>query len=293
MEDWYSENHSIDDGRARPAGLLHALERELLTTSVHATCPSLAMSDALVEEFGCPCPSVVYNAFPFSDRGLMDRLSKDRTDQRVPSVHWFSQTLGRDRGLEDLVAALPLLRHDIRIHLRGNPAAGFEEWLADCVPAKWRHCIVIHQLVPNAELLSRIAEHDIGFSGETRHIPNKDLTVSNKILHYLLAGLAVVASDTAGQREIAKGAPGAVFLYPSGDRSALAAKLDSLLGTAGSLSHAKAAALDAASRTFCWERQEEILLESVRCALGSPVALQPPFTHAFAGALRSRPLTLR
>jgi hypothetical protein len=61
-----------------------------------------------------------------------------------------------------------------------------------------------------------------------------------------------------------------VLLYPSGDASALAARLDVLLGSADILSQAKAAALDAAERTFCWERQEEALLESIKRALSSP-----------------------
>jgi glycosyltransferase involved in cell wall biosynthesis len=148
--------------------------------------------------------------------------------------------------------------------------SGFESWLAQHVTEEWRGRIIAHELVPNAELLSRIAEHDIGFAGETPLIRNKDLTVSNKILHYLLAGLAVVASETAGHREVAEQAPCAVFLYPSGDAAALAARLNSLLESADTLRQAKAAALDAAERRFCWERQEKALLESINRALGSP-----------------------
>jgi glycosyltransferase involved in cell wall biosynthesis len=138
------------------------------------------------------------------------------------------------------------------------------------VPEVWRGRIKVHGLVSNAELLSRIAEHDIGFAGETPHIRNKDLTISNKILYYLLAGLAVLASETAGQREVATHATGGVFLYPSGDASALAARLDELLESADALRQAKAAALGAAERTFCWERQEQALLESIKRALGPP-----------------------
>jgi hypothetical protein len=129
---------------------------------------------------------------------------------------------------------------------------------------------VVHALVSNTELLSRITEHDIGFAGETTLIRSRDLTVTNKILHYLLAGLAVVASETAGQREVAVQAPGGVFLYPSGDAPALAARLNTLLGSADALMRAKSAALAAAEETFCWERQEKALMESIHRALGPP-----------------------
>jgi hypothetical protein len=172
--------------------------------------------------------------------------------------------------LEDLIAALPLLKHAAEIHLRGKPVIGFESWIEHRLPEAWRGRIKIHPLVTNSELLSRIAEHDIGFAGETPLIRSRDLTVTNKILHYLLAGLAVVASETAGQREVAVQAPGGVFLYRSGDASALAARLDALLGSADALRQAKSAALDAAERTFCWERQEPALLDSVNRALCSP-----------------------
>jgi glycosyltransferase involved in cell wall biosynthesis len=270
MEDWYSEDLLPEARKSRPLRLLWDLEKELLTTGAHATCPSRAMSEALAREFGCPQPTVIYNAFPWSDRESMDGLFKDRRDRRLPSIHWFSQTLGHGRGLEDLIAALPLLEHEAEIHLRGRPVSGFENWLAHRVPEAWRGRIKVHGLVSNAELLSRITEHDIGFAGETPLIRNRDLTVSNKILYYLLAGLAVVASDTAGQREVAVQAPGGVFLYPSGDAPALAARLNALLGSADALRQAKGAALDAAEGTFCWERQEKALLESINRVLCPP-----------------------
>jgi glycosyltransferase involved in cell wall biosynthesis len=270
VEDWYSEDLPPEARKSRPLHLLRGLERELLTTGAHATCPSHAMSEALAREFGCPQPTVVYNAFPWSDRASIDGLSKDRRDQNLPSIHWFSQTLGHGRGLEDLISALPLLKHDAEIHLRGKPVSGFESWIKHRSPEAWRGRIMVHGLVSNAELLSRIAEHDIGFAGETPLIRSRDLTVTNKILYYLLAGLAVVASETAGQREVATQAPGGVFLYPSADAPALAARLNTLLGSADALRQAKSAALAAAEETFCWERQEKALLESIKRALGSP-----------------------
>src|ERR1039458_8105828 len=101
--------------------------------------------------------------------------------------------------------------------------------MASQIPSEWRSRVFLHDVVPHEMLLSRIAEHDIGFAGEEKYCRNKDLNVSNKILHYLLAGLAVVASDTAGQREIAERAPGAVHLYPSGRPDALAEQINRLL----------------------------------------------------------------
>jgi hypothetical protein len=226
------------------------------------------MSRALVVEYGCRKPAAIYNAFAWAERGALDGKIKDRRDQGVPSLHWYSQTLGPGRGLEDLFRALGLVHAEMEVHLRGRLALGAEAWFAALVPAKWKKRVFVHPLVSNAELLSRIAEHDIGFAGELKYCRSRDLTVTNKILHYLLAGLAVVASDTSGQREVAARALNtAVRSYPSGNARALAEELNMLLSSEGELRTAKAAALIAAERTFCWEQQVPTLLSSIEAAL--------------------------
>jgi glycosyltransferase involved in cell wall biosynthesis len=270
MEDWFSEDLLPETRKRRPVRLLRELEQELLRHGAHSSCPSKAMSDALSAEFGCVPPTVVYNAFPWSDRDGIDGMLKDRRDRAIPSIHWYSQTLGEGRGLEDLATALPYVTHEAQIHLRGHPASGFESWLSNRLSGSWRERVHIHGLVPNDELLSRIAEHDIGFAGEMKYSRSRDLTVTNKILQYWLAGLPVVASDTSGQQEIARQAPGAVFIYRSGDAAALADRLNALLASQEMVRAAKAAALDAAERTFCWERQEGRLLEAVARAVAAP-----------------------
>ena len=268
MEDWFSEDLPPQARRSRPLLLLRSLERVLLRSAVCSTCTSHAMSVALARTYKCSPPTVIYNAFSWVDRRSLDGHLKDRRDRSRPSIHWYSQTLGDGRGLEELMVALSSVHYEAELHLRGVPAAGFTAWLAQRTPEQWRNCIFVHPPVTNGELLSRISEHDIGFAGEMKYCRNKELTVSNKMLHYLLAGLAVVASDTTGQREVAGQATGAVFLYPSGDAGALASQLNALLEAPDRLEGAKAAGLRAARQTFCWERMEGRLLNAVGTALG-------------------------
>jgi len=268
MEDWFSEDLTPEARRGRPLSLLRALEGDVLRQASHATCTSAAMSHALMNRYACAAPTVIYNAFPWATRATVDGQRKDRASSSCLSIHWYSQTLGPGRGLEDLMAALPLIRTDVEIHLRGQSASGYREHLLQQLPAPYRQKIYFHDIVPGLELLSRIAEHDVGFSGEISSILNKDLTVPNKILHYLLAGIPAMASNTRGHREVADRAPGAVFLWPTGDTPELVSQLDSLLLEADKLKRAKAAALAAAERTFCWERCAPALLASVEMALG-------------------------
>lgn len=268
MEDWFSEDLPPEARRQRPVRLLRRLEQEVLKLSAHSTCTSRAMSEALAADYGCRPPAVIYNAFPWADRQILDGKFKDRRNTALPSVHWYSRSIGPDRGLSDLFAALPLVKQDFEIHLRGEHTTGFESWLTANVPEPWRKRLFLHPLVSNDELLSRIAEHDIGFAGEQKNVSrNRDLTITNKILHYLLGGLAVVASDTAGQCEIAAQASDAVRIYRSNDAASLANELNALLDSPEMLRTSKSAALAAAEKKFCWERQSPALLASVKAAL--------------------------
>jgi glycosyltransferase involved in cell wall biosynthesis len=263
MEDWYSEDLPLESRNQRPIRLLKRLECWLLREGSHATCTSLAMRHGLVEQSNGRPPTVIYNAFPWADRSKLDGQRKDRRDSKLPSVHWFSQTLGTDRGLGDLLDALPFMKYPFEIHLRGKQVPGFQEWLASKAPQAWLKNIFISPVVTNDELLSRISEHDVGFAGETKHVRSRDLTVTNKILQYLLGGLAVLASDTCGQKEVAESSHGGVRLYRSGDPLALANEINLILASKDVLPETKAKALKAAEKSFCWEHQVPKLLEVV------------------------------
>jgi glycosyltransferase involved in cell wall biosynthesis len=269
MEDWFSEDLLPEARRARPIAMLHKLEAELLAGGSYRTCTSHAMSDALAAAYRVSPPAVVYNVFPWGDRKTLDHVAKDRPDRSRLSVHWFSQTIGRGRGLEDLFAALPLLSQPIDLHLRGTLAGDWQEAFARWRDADRRHRVFVHPLVSNDELPSRIAEHDIGFAGEQTYCPSRNLTVTNKLFQYILSGLAVAASDTLGQREIARQVPEAIQLYPPSDARALADALNRWLVDAPRLQRAKQAALDAARERFCWEQEAEQVVRAADAAIFS------------------------
>ena len=267
MEDWFSEDLLPESRRRRPLALLRFLERELLVRGVYASCPSRVLSEALAKQYRCKPPIVLYNAFPWTDRNAIDGRRKDRRNTAIASICWYSQTLGPGRGIEDLVGAMPLLKYEAEIHLRGRADPAMVDWIRGRIPERWRQRVFFHPLVTNEELLSRIAEHDIGFAGEMPYCRSRDLTVTNKILHYLLGGLAVVASDTAGQREVAMQAKDAVAVYETGNPAALANALDGLLASHAVLAHAKSTALQIARDFLCWEGQERTLLAAIAATL--------------------------
>jgi glycosyltransferase involved in cell wall biosynthesis len=270
IEDWYSEDLLPEARSQRPLPLLRRLERAALRRGGHCTTTSRTLARQLATSYDAPAPAVIYNAFPWSDRQKLDHLHKDRLSSGRPSLHWVSQTIGPGRGLELLFEALKFVTTPVDIHLRGSCSTSEETRLRGLFPTSSGHGLYIHSLVSNKELLSRIAEHDIGLALEPKEPPNKDFTVSNKILHYLVAGVAVIATDTAGQQEVAHAAPQAVTLCKSRDAMSLAAALSTLLDNPHKLKASKKAALEAAQTHFCWEQQVPVLISSVESALRQP-----------------------
>src|SRR5262249_27463430 len=162
-----------------------SFEAALMRRADYRVTTSQAMANALSEAYGASPPTVIYNAFPFAERAQMDGQVKDRVDRNLPSLHWFSQTIGEGRVLETLFDSLTLISTAVEIHLRGKSNERTREWIDRMTPASWRERIYIHPTVPNAELLSRIAEHDVGLALETASIRSRDLTITNKLFQYL------------------------------------------------------------------------------------------------------------
>lgn len=266
FEDWFSKDFLPEGRSARWVAELKGLESRLARDCKYCLTTSNALAEALSLAYCVRKPTVVYNVFPLADRDKLDHQKRDRQNLRLPSVHWFSQTIGPGRGLGVLLEALRHLKASAEIHLRGNYAGSSRKWLEALIPAEWRNRFFIHPTVPNGELMSRIAEHDIGLALESPVIPSRDLTITNKLFQYLQAGLAVIATDTAGQREIFSQWPGVGKLIPS-NPLALANALEQLLGSSSDLAAAKAASIDASKRRLNWEREANCLLEAAENAL--------------------------
>jgi glycosyltransferase involved in cell wall biosynthesis len=269
FEDWFSRDLPEHVRRARPVRVLDELESAVGREAAYVLAPSRAMAHALAAAYRLPSPSVVYNAFPWEERRAMDGRRLDRADSALPSLHWFSQTIGPDRGLELLFSALPLVRHRLHVYLRGACSAPTRRWLNGLIPPGWGGSVTVLPPVGREELLSRIAEHDIGLALESASIPSRDLSVSNKLFHYLQAGLAVIATDTRGQREVLTACGEAGTLLPEATPGALARAIDRYLSTPELLDRARAAARDAAAGLFSWERQKAGLIEVAARAVGN------------------------
>lgn len=267
FEDWFSEDLLPEARRQRPIARIRELESRLARECPYVLTTSRAMSDAMSAAYSCRPPTVVYNTFS-DTASQVDGKVKDRRDCGIPSLHWFSQNIGPGRGLEVLFRALAILEQPFECHLRGAISRDSMNWLdGQLSPAVRRH-VFTHDTVPTDQLLSRIAEHDVGLALETMRIRSRDLTITNKVFQYLQAGLAVIATATTGQQEVLRESPDAGFLIEEGDPNALAECLGALLRERDLLTRRKAAARRAFAQQWAWERQ----LEGLQAAIAAAVA---------------------
>jgi glycosyltransferase involved in cell wall biosynthesis len=267
FEDWFSEDLLPSARATRPINQLKILERRLAKDCIYCLTTSHALADTFSEAYQVPNPIVIYNTFSWKECSYYDGKTLDKINSKLPSLHWFSQTIGPGRGLEILFQALPYLQTPVEIHLRGHYPETAQQWLQQQVTDEWHDRIFIHPTVPNFELLSRIAEHDIGLALEQPHIPSRNLTITNKFFQYLQAGLAIIATETAGQKEIFQQCPEIGKLLPNNHPTTLAQAIENLLKNPDQLAITKAAALQAAQNKFCWEKQVNVLLKRAEQAL--------------------------
>jgi glycosyltransferase involved in cell wall biosynthesis len=206
------------------------------------------MAEAIGKVYGRR-PEVIYNAFPLAEAPE----PAAEPGPEGPKMLWISQALGPGRGLELLVEALGHCEPNFTVTLVGNPQGDYEKGLRSRIPPAWKGRVVLQKQCKDREVLKFIAKHHVGLALEQKNTVNHDLTVSNKILQYLLCGLTVAATDTTGQKEIAIQAGDAIQVCGTEDPAGLAKILYGWAANPASLQKARALARKLALEKYCWE----------------------------------------
>lgn len=137
-------------------------------------------------------PIIVYNSFPANEF-----IEPKQSDGKKIKFIWFSQTIGRGRGLELFFEAIKNVDFDYDITLIGNiNDKSFENEI------KRNKNLIIIDPIPQNELHKKLSEFDIGLSLELNSTDlNRNYALTNKLFAYLQAGLFVLATDTPAQKE--------------------------------------------------------------------------------------------
>lgn len=239
------------------------IERKYFPACDYISAASQRMADYLVTESGVGNPLVLYNVFPLS---LADEMLAPASRPVHPRLrlHWFSQTIGLDRGLPEVFAACAGLSDKVEIHLRGRVSEEHRKaLLSEAASCGVASCLHFQPPVDHDDLVRSMADYDVGLALERVQHRNYSLTVTNKVFAYMLAGLAIAATDTPGQREVLSQVPEAGALYPTQDVNRLREILECWIKDRAKLRRAQQAAWDAARFRFCWDIEQKKFLEVV------------------------------
>ncbi len=142
------------------------------------------------------CPVIVINnCFPLSAKTPVFKPGENL------KLFWFSQTVGPDRGLVTVLLAMKVVNNPkISLTVVGKIAdetlREFRNILGDLSAQ-----LIIKGVVPPGEIDKVAAQADVGLAVEQSSPINRDICLTNKIFTYLSAGLAIILTDTAAQKE--------------------------------------------------------------------------------------------
>lgn len=255
-----------DDARFEPERrLLRHIEGRYLQECAGITASSPATAEAYTQAYGIRRPVVVLNAFDVDEACV--RGAATVSTAAPPSVYWFSQTIGPNRGLECAVRAIALASCAPRLHLRGTPASGFAAELMrlarDCGAAD--RVQLLEPAAPD-EMVRLAATHHVGLCSETGFTPNNARALSNKLFTYLAAGVPPLLSATHAQRAFALEAGLGDLVYPIDNAPSLARLLDDLLGNPSRLAEARARTIRCARERYNWKVECRRLLSAIDAA---------------------------
>ena len=253
FEDFHCDQQDLEEGRLSNA-LGGPIMRLAANGASFVTAGSAAIARACADEFGINAMAI-NNVFPLP---LTPPADRDRQGQKELRLYWFSQTIGRRRGLEDIVRAVGLMGRPATLYLRGRPAAGYVSTLTS-YSAQVAPSLRIEVLPPSApdSMVDECRPFDVGISAEGGQVRNRRLALSNKALTYPLAGLPVALTDTPGQRPLADDLGEGALLFAPGDAHSLAASLGRIVDDPGAMSRAREASWEAAKRRWHWEHPAE------------------------------------
>ncbi len=216
FEDWYSRDYLVPE---RPVTLLRKLENFALNKGLFCITTSNAMASALAGNYNSRKPAVIYNGF-----SALENVTKQGSQQLVkakPRFIWFSRTVGANRGIERFVELLRHLKTPVELHLLGESSEEYRQEVISIFPSMQGHSLHFHDFLPHEKLTGFLSEFDLGLAIEENINDNKELTISNKILQYLQAGIKVLATKTEGQVEVQQYFPSQVEILQDGDSNEL------------------------------------------------------------------------
>jgi len=196
--------------------MICALETEWLPRCALVTASSDQLADELVRVYHISRPQPLYNV-PKIEPTLPPKSSTAFT------LYWRNAVVGLgQRGLEEALLALTQLPAEITLHVQGRLQPDGGSLLRARIDTLGiTNRVIFHPPYAPEEAVKEAAMYTVGLCLERKGVRNHDLTVSNKMFDYHMAGLVVISSDLPSLRAVIDRSGGGL-LYESGSPDDLA-----------------------------------------------------------------------
>jgi glycosyltransferase involved in cell wall biosynthesis len=190
---------------------------------------------------------------------------KDELPVKPLRLFWFSQTIGKLRGIETVIEAMGILpKGEVSLSLLGNCSNEIKEYFSGIISAnKVDGHVHFLNAVKEQELVAIAATHQIGIASEIPHILNREYCLTNKLFIYLLAGNALVCTNTKAQSLYIKMHADAGLVYEHDKADSLAKILERYIEQPELLSVHRKRSYELGQTILNWEHEGIFFVNSI------------------------------
>ncbi len=263
-EDFHTEELMRDQRDPGDQVARRTIEQSLLPNCAHLTASSPLIAAAYGKEYGVNAETIL-NVFPLCDA---PESALPPETLIPPSMYWFSQTIGRGRGLEETLRAMSLMTQRPILYLRGSVSDGYRCDLTQLARELGiKHHLMFLESAPPREMTRLAQPYSIGLAVEPGSSPNDLMALSNKIFTYLLAGVPVVMSRTPAHEGLAAQLNEASILVDLHKPRAVAIQLETFLSDPKFQERSRNRAWRLAHGQYNWDIEKNTFLRCVERAL--------------------------
>ena len=232
------------------------LEDKYFKDLAYLTTASPMISSAYKKLYPQINPITILNVFP-KEKDIEPIVNKK------VNLFWFSQTIGNNRGLEDIITVLGKFNNNLfNLHLLGAHSEITKLHFINLAVESGLSgdSLKFYAPINEAQITRFASKFDIGLATELSYPKNRDICLANKIFTYVQAGLAIIASNTSAQKEFIKKYPGMGVIFDRDNLATLEEKLSFYLEHPNLLLEAKKMALKYADQELNWLMEKEKFL---------------------------------
>lgn len=185
-------------------------------------------------------------------------------------LFWFSQTVGKGRGLENVIEAIGKLKtHKIELTLLGNCSEEIKHYFISLTKkfGLIENSLKFISSVDEASIVSIASKHHIGLSTEVPDTLNREICLTNKIFMYLLAGNAIIFSKTKAHQLFLQEQSNIGQMFNFENAQALENILVQYSESRALLNHHREQALKLGLSKYNWNIEKNILLTTINKAI--------------------------